>query len=227
MFAIAIAFVNSVIGKFAGFNNQCVSAFWAFNKAVGSSETYSAVGAINLWWYSPGVPYIWETYDRITSGFQYADQVIWSDTFGAYQNYDPQAGRGYGHVAFYSRPSRPGYAFFYSQNPNVFQEMELSLSGVVGALRLKKFRPKPTAPKLTNVKTSGACSVRTMASSIAPEAKGYPDGLNKGVTVSALGLVKGQRPYVGRTDLWVKTKSNLFIWAGNIANEGKGLPMVA
>lgn len=219
MFDKAVAFVKSVLGTFAGFNEQCVSAFWAFNKAVGSEERYSAVGAINLWTQN-GLPYVWDTYDRIEGNFQYADQVIWSGTSGAYPN------TGYGHVAFYSRPSRPGFAFFYTQNPNKFEERELSLSGVVGALRLKAFGKIP-GQLLQNVKTSGACAVRTSPSSISPESKSWPDGLVRGATVSAKGLVKGQRPYPGRTDLWVKTVGDNFIWAGNIVNEGAGLPMVA
>lgn len=220
MFSVAIAFVKSVIGEFAGFNEQCVSAFWAFNRYVGSGEAYSADGAINLWT-QRGLPYIWETYYRVTAHFQYADHLIWSGTSGAYQN------GGYGHVAFYSHQTREGFVWCYSQNPNRFGLMELSTSGLVGGLRLKKFRPVPSAPKLVNVKTSGACSVRVLASSLSPEAKGYPSGLAKGVTVSAKGLVAGQRPYKGRTNLWVKTKGDLYIWAGNIVSEGKGLPMVA
>ena len=219
MFATAISFVNSVLGVFAGFNNQCVSAFWAFNKTVGSGEAYSAVGAINLWTQG-GLDYVWETYDRITSGFQYADHIIWSGTKGAYTN------DGYGHVAFFSHNSRPGYIWCYSQNPNMFGLIELSTSGIVGALRLKKFRPIPTGSKLYLKKTTGVVMVRTSPDGGASLNPHYPDGIAKDVDLSVYGYVVGSTPYAGRTNAWLKTISGSYVWAGNVSGEIQGLPMV-
>lgn len=222
MFDTAYAFVNSVLGKFAGFNNQCVSAFWAFNKTVGSGESYSAVGAFNLW-FQGGQNYIWDTYDRITGGFQYADQVIWSGSTGAYPN------GGYGHVAFYSRPSRAGYAFFYSQNPGVFSEIELSLNGVVGALRLKKFRaapPNPAAPVVVNRRLTGTAMVRTGPGTEFPTVAAFPTGIAGGQLIGVVGYVWGSRPYPSWPTSWVKTKSGYYISAGLVEGVVQGLPLL-
>lgn len=220
MFDKAIAFVARVTGLFAGFNEQCVSAFWAFNLSVGEGEEYSAEGAVNLWT-QLGLPYVWDTYDRVTEGFQYADQVIWSGTSGAYTN------DGYGHVAFFSHwDSESGFLWCYSQNPNRFGLVRLSSSGIVGALRLKSLRPVPTAPTVYNVKTLNEVAVRVMASSLSPESSDFPEGIAGGVIIAARGLVRGQRPYADRTDMWVRTVNDRYIWAGNIESEGAGLPVL-
>lgn len=109
---------------------ECVAPFWKFNRAH-EKESYSANGAINLWTQN-GLPYIWDTYARMTGNLIPGDWAIWSGSHGAYQN------GGYGHVAMYLRDSkRAGYAIFASQNPGAFREMELSLSGTVGHLRQK------------------------------------------------------------------------------------------
>ncbi|WP_115790047.1 hypothetical protein [Arthrobacter silvisoli] len=118
---------------------ECVALFWAFNREVGTAETYSARGACNLWTTEGGDPYIWETYDRVTTGYRRGDFLVWSGKEGAYPN------GGFGHIAALLKLYGDGTGDFLSQNPGATSVRRLSLSGVMGALRYKGIAVKPTS----------------------------------------------------------------------------------
>lgn len=218
----AKSFFDKYIGKVAGFA-QCVGLFYAFNLEVNKGEEYSAIGACNLW-FQNGQNYLWDTYDRIVGKLQFSDFIIWSGDFGAYTN------DGYGHVAAYSHDSiRPGFVWCYTQNPGPTQLIELSLSGVIGALRAKNIDlglPKPEQ-KLYLKKTTSVVNVRVAPDSGADIDPAYPEGIAANVDIATFGYVIGNQPYPGRTNAWVKTINGKFVWAGNLAGEIQGLPMVA
>lgn len=210
---------------------ECVAPFWLFN-AAHKGESYAAAGACNLWTAANGLPYIWDSYDRIVTGFKYADWVIWSGSYGEYPN------GGSGHVALFLRHSRPGYAIFLSQNPGAFREMELSLNGVLGALRAKgvpaapaippappKPAPKPSTPAPVNRRvTSTVANVRVGAGTSHGLAPGLAGGLAKGSLVGVIGYTETKTPpYPGTTRVWYKTKSGFWMWAGNMELNIKGL----
>lgn len=216
------AFTDAQRGKTIGWA-ECVAAFWRFNLDVNKGETYSAVGAINLWMQA-GLAYIWTTYTRVTSGFQYGDWVIWSGTTGAYPN------GGFGHVAMFLRESRPGFGIFMSQNPGPFREMELSYNGTVGALRAKNVpsglapTPAPPAAGLINrTVTQSVAWVRTGPGTNFPLAPGYPKGLTKGAVLAVKGFVVGQDPFKTNDNAWYVTKSGYYVWANAAQNTLKGL----
>lgn len=121
-------FVNKYDGKEVAWG-ECVALFWQFNKDVNKSETYSAVGAINLWEVD-GEDMIWDTYDRVDTGY-YGDWAIWSGSSGPYQN------GGYGHVAMFISNNGNNTGQFFSQNPGNAGIITLSYEGIVGFLHMK------------------------------------------------------------------------------------------
>lgn len=185
---------------------ECVAPFWKFNQEY-KKEKYSADGAVNLWTQN-GVAYNWDTYDRVQGETVYGDWLIWSGTSGAYPN------GGWGHVAMWLRDSRPGFGVFASQNPGAFREVELSLDGVLGALRAKELdHSKP----LKNATLSGDAFVRTGPGTEYPLAPGYPEPLAAGEIIAYTGLVNGTPPWENATGVWVETKNGFFIWSGNVS----------
>ena len=205
-------FIDTHRGKFIGWR-ECVAAFWLFNNEVVQGEAYSAPGAVNLWTQA-GQPYIWDTYDRITTGYRYGDWLIWSGTAGAYPN------GGHGHVAMLLRYDAKGWPVCMSQNPGPFQELTLNPNGVVGALR----GVGVTTGDLTNrAVTQNVAWVRTAPDAGAPLAPGYPEGLKAGATLAVAGYVSGQDPYGTGDDAWYRTKSGYYVWANAAGNNLEGL----
>lgn len=203
-----MSFLNDNLGKsifIPGYNTaECVAPFWRFNNEH-KGEKYSANGASNLWTnYTK-----WDSYDRITGTLVYGDWLIWSGNSGAYPN------GGNGHIAMYLRDSRPGYAIFASQNPGAFREMELSLSGALGALRAKGVSK---GGNIVNRALSGAAYVRTGASVVHSLAPGYPTALPKGTLIACIGKVKGLPPWKGASPVWVKTVSGFYVHSSNVGN---------
>lgn len=199
---------------------ECVAPFWKFN-AEHKKESYIAPGAANLWTTTGGAAYIWDSYTRISTGFVYGDWVIWAGGWGAYRN------GGAGHVAMFIRHTRPGYAMFASQNPGAFREMELSLSGVLGALRAHGVpagtTAKPAGTALVNRKMTQPGMVRTAPNHNAPLAPGYPAALPAGTILAVRGYVVGTRPYPGQGNAWLRTKSGYYVWIGAIGSSLAGL----
>lgn len=208
---------------------ECVAPFWAFN-ALHKKESYVANGACNLWSQDGVQPYIWDSYTRVAAGSLAAfDWVIWAGNWGAYPN------GGSGHIAYYLRPSqRAGYAWFLSENPGAFREQELSLSGVLGALRangVPAANPKPAPPAgvLVNRRVTQApvAWVRTAPRADAPLAPGLPAGLARGELLAVKGYVAGADPFPNdgvTDDAWYVTKSGYYVWANAAENNLKGLP---
>lgn len=219
-------FIDANKGKVIGWA-ECLAAFWRGNLDTNKGEAYSAVGACDLW------PLKWSTYDKIArNAGRYGDWGIWSGTEGAYVNYDPKAGRGYGHVALFLRDNGNGTGQFMSQNPGPFQELTLSYTGLLGFLRGKGVAtgitpaPAPAPAALVNRRvTNPVAWVRTAPRSNAPLAPGYPNGVAKGTNIAVKGFVVGENPY-GSTppdNAWYVTKSGFYVWANAAENTVKGL----
>lgn len=204
------AFVAQSMNKVIGFSDQCVSAFWEFNRLVNKSEAYSAVGAYNLW-AGDGRGYFWDSYDRVAENFIYGDWPIWHGYRGAYQN------GGDGHVAMWLGPAEAGYGWFASQNPGPLQTVKLSLDGVMGALRARGVESGlniPTGPGLMNLQTVQEGYVRTGAGTGFPTAPGWPEAMKGNQTVAARGYVIGQDPYKDGRNRWVETRSGFYMHEG-------------
>jgi hypothetical protein len=195
---------------------ECVAVFWAFNRLVGKSETYAAPGAVNLWTTTGGQPYLWDSYHRITSGYQRGDFLIWSGTTGAYPN------GGFGHVAMLLKLYGDGTGDFLTQNPGNTAVRRLKLDGVVGALRYKHMPSQAPQVAMRTV-TQNVAYARTEPRSDAPLAPNYPLGLARGAQLAIIGYVAGQDPYGTGDNAWYKTKSGYYVWANAAGNNLAGL----
>lgn len=198
---------------------ECVAVFWAFNRMVGKSESYAAPGAANLWTTTKGQPYVWDTYDRVTTGYRRGDFLIWSGRTGAYPN------GGNGHVAMLLKLYGDGTGDFLSQNPGATSVRRLSLSGVVGALRYK-YMPAPSQPVAMRTVTQAVAYARTAPRADAPLAPNYPLGLARGAKLAIIGYVAGQDPYGKGDNAWYKTKSGYYVWANAAGNDLSGLQLL-
>ncbi|WP_104087258.1 hypothetical protein [Arthrobacter sp. GMC3] len=204
---------------------QCLAAFWLANTDTVKGEPYSAVGACDLWTLN------WDSYDKApTNGGIYGSWGIWSGSYGAYVNYDPAAGRGYGHVALFLSDNGNGTGQFMSQNPGPFQEVTLSYDGLLGFLRGQDIvtgqpTPAPPADSLASRTVTNAVAwVRTAPDATAPLAPEYPEGLAQGATLAVRGFVTGQDPYGTGDNAWYLTRSGYFVWANAAENTLEGLP---
>lgn len=209
-------FIDTHAGKVIGWG-QCVAAFWRANLDTNKGEAYSAEGAADLWALD------WDTYEKIgTRGGMYGDWGIWSGTSGAYINYDPVAGRGWGHVALFLRDNGDGTGQFMSLNPGPFQELTLSYSGLLGFLRGKGVARGLVVNRRV---TWDKAQVRTQPRGNSPKHPDYPDGINQGENIAVVGYVKGEDPFPGGTldDAWYVTKSGYYVWANMAENSLEGL----
>jgi murein DD-endopeptidase MepM/ murein hydrolase activator NlpD len=79
--------------------------------------------------------------------------------------------------------------------------------------------------KIKYLTITSETNVRTAPNSKAPLAPGFPEGIAKGATISAIGHVAGEEVTKGN-NAWIKTKSGYFVWANNAGNDLSGLPQL-